>query len=412
MEVPTAYEVACGKVENLEDKVEKTPAKYSKLRRVIGTGLMLLASGLSALVSKANAYDMAGKITNVWNDSALTCLDVRFGSKSTETDSSGNFTLKDVSGDGNLIVTDNLINFYNYKQSMNVAGNINQDIQMIPLITLDQASQFDNFLSKFKYMTSTDGTATTTELHVWNVVPIPIFLGDFTNEYEIDYDSLARDSIIPIAIEGKVGMKLFEETLVPNDTGYGATFRYDKINSYTVFDAWMPDTTPKHCKNYIKNDWDQKFRVIIDMQHELCWALRFVNMSPDTYDVSHGGWGMEGFSDDEAKIVRVMYKLKNKTDMDFYTDKTFGIEEKNKKEGLDKLAAKAYPNPFTAYTVIKLFSHQAIKGKIQVYDMVGRLVEERSEKREAIIGKNLPAGIYFVKVRGYKPTKIIKLSGK
>ena len=55
--------------------------------------------------------------------------------------------------------------------------------------------------------------------------------------------------------------------------------------------------------------------------------------------------------------------------------------------------------------------------RIQVYDMAGRLVEERNVElkdcklkiEDCKIGKNLRAGIYFVKVKGYEPTKIIKL---
>ncbi|PIU28257.1 MAG: hypothetical protein COT09_05540 [Candidatus Hydromicrobium americanum] len=47
------------------------------------------------------------------------------------------------------------------------------------------------------------------------------------------------------------------------------------------------------------------------------------------------------------------------------------------------------------------------------YDMMGQLVEERffadAQNDRLEIGKDLPAGIYFVKVKGYKSTKIIKL---
>ena len=44
--------------------------------------------------------------------------------------------------------------------------------------------------------------------------------------------------------------------------------------------------------------------------------------------------------------------------------------------------------------------------RIQVYDMMGRLVEETES---GVIGKDLRAGVYFVKVKGYKPLKTIKL---
>ncbi len=86
-----------------------------------------------------------------------------------------------------------------------------------------------------------------------------------------------------------------------------------------------------------------------------------------------------------------------------------GIEESEKlRVKSEKL--KIWPNPFTEYTAIKSSSYQAINGKVQVYDMMGRLVEETNVGLEDCkIGEKLLPGVYFVKVRGYKPAKIIKL---
>ncbi|MBI4721563.1 MAG: T9SS type A sorting domain-containing protein [Candidatus Stahlbacteria bacterium] len=82
--------------------------------------------------------------------------------------------------------------------------------------------------------------------------------------------------------------------------------------------------------------------------------------------------------------------------------KLFGTEE-NSKTTNQKSKLEVYPNPFVVFTKVR---EQKIEDRIQVYDMMGRLVEET---KESIIGKNLPPGFYFVKVKGYKPIKVIKI---
>ncbi|MBI4722921.1 MAG: T9SS type A sorting domain-containing protein [Candidatus Stahlbacteria bacterium] len=79
-----------------------------------------------------------------------------------------------------------------------------------------------------------------------------------------------------------------------------------------------------------------------------------------------------------------------------------GIEESKELE-MKSEKLKAFPNPFINGMKIRDLKLGNI---IQVYDMTGRLVEETKEN---IIGKNLPPGFYFVKIKGYKPIKVIKL---
>jgi len=64
---------------------------------------------------------------------------------------------------------------------------------------------------------------------------------------------------------------------------------------------------------------------------------------------------------------------------------------------------KVYPNPFVSYTRIGSLESKDV---VQVYDMMGRLVEETISH---IVGKDLPKGIYFVKLKGYKLVKMIKI---
>ena len=113
-------------------------------------------------------------------------------------------------------------------------------------------------------------------------------------------------------------------------------------------------------------------------------------------------------SGDEAKCI-VVWEDDRNGNWDIYTTSfnPLGVEEtKNAKCKMQNAKLEIYPNPFMEYTAIKLSSYQAIKGKLKIYDMMGRLVEETGSK---VIGKDLSPGIYFVKIKGYKPAKIVKL---
>ncbi len=96
---------------------------------------------------------------------------------------------------------------------------------------------------------------------------------------------------------------------------------------------------------------------------------------------------------------------------------TLGVEERDCFANARNDRLEVYPNPFTEYTVIRYSEiENRNNAKIEVYDMVGRLVEEvdgnattESLHSKIIIGEKLLPGVYFVKVRSYEPIKIIKL---
>ncbi|MBI4721489.1 MAG: T9SS type A sorting domain-containing protein [Candidatus Stahlbacteria bacterium] len=97
---------------------------------------------------------------------------------------------------------------------------------------------------------------------------------------------------------------------------------------------------------------------------------------------------------------------------------TSGVEEKESRVESSEL--KVFPNPFVKYTEVR---GQRTENRIQIYDIMGRLVEEErffadaqndranAQNDRLKIGKDLPRGIYFVKLKGYKPVKIIKMGG-
>lgn len=84
----------------------------------------------------------------------------------------------------------------------------------------------------------------------------------------------------------------------------------------------------------------------------------------------------------------------------------YGTEEI---ETLRTEGLRIWPNPFTKTANVKFMNLNIKDCRFQIYDIVGRLVEEVSATNEMKVGKHLSSGIYFVKVKGYKPVKIIKI---
>lgn len=84
-------------------------------------------------------------------------------------------------------------------------------------------------------------------------------------------------------------------------------------------------------------------------------------------------------------------------------------EETNQQSEIQNSQLKIYPNPFVRSATLRLENSKlkAQDYKIQIYDMTGRLVEEKINN--GAIGKNLKAGIYFLKVKGCEQIKIVKL---
>lgn len=88
----------------------------------------------------------------------------------------------------------------------------------------------------------------------------------------------------------------------------------------------------------------------------------------------------------------------------------YGVEEFAEFR-VKSLELRVHPNPFVRFTEIR---GQGAEDRIEIYDMMGRLVEQKQKAKSKkqkikVIGKDLPQGVYFVKVKGYKPVKIVKL---
>ncbi|MCK4352994.1 T9SS type A sorting domain-containing protein [candidate division WOR-3 bacterium] len=97
-----------------------------------------------------------------------------------------------------------------------------------------------------------------------------------------------------------------------------------------------------------------------------------------------------------------------------------GVEE-YQKSNIKNQNLKVYPNPFTAVVSVKCLGiSEGQKVSLKVYDLSGRLIKTFNTNHLPLTtavswdgkdkdGKEVKSGIYFLKVKGYEPVKLIKL---
>ncbi|MBI4721675.1 MAG: T9SS type A sorting domain-containing protein [Candidatus Stahlbacteria bacterium] len=94
-----------------------------------------------------------------------------------------------------------------------------------------------------------------------------------------------------------------------------------------------------------------------------------------------------------------------------------GVEETEDRSQKSEVRLEVYPNPFIKTTEIRAWGlGVSEKQEVKIYDITGKLVEEArffadAQNDRLKIGKNLSPGIYFVKLKGLKPVKIVKMGG-
>uniref|UniRef100_UPI0025C59C0D T9SS type A sorting domain-containing protein n=1 Tax=Flavobacterium sp. UBA7682 TaxID=1946560 RepID=UPI0025C59C0D len=76
-------------------------------------------------------------------------------------------------------------------------------------------------------------------------------------------------------------------------------------------------------------------------------------------------------------------------------------------------AAKAYPNPFANNFLIDLTTESKSSVSIKVYDMVGRVVDQRSvavsDMKSMTIGEQYPSGVYNVIITQDEEVKTLRV---
>ncbi|OYD17191.1 hypothetical protein CH333_01645 [candidate division WOR-3 bacterium JGI_Cruoil_03_44_89] len=89
-----------------------------------------------------------------------------------------------------------------------------------------------------------------------------------------------------------------------------------------------------------------------------------------------------------------------------------GIEESERLQSPKVEILKVYPNPFSKKVSIRCVRNKWQKISLQIYDLSGRLVGKTDKgvwNGRDINGKEVQSGIYFLRAKGYKPVKVVKL---
>ncbi len=171
---------------------------------------------------------------------------------------------------------------------------------------------------------------------------------------------------------------------------FGATYAKDEIALF-IDGEWKPiwETV---CDGYIPGGdttiWVEVCTTLVNGENVS--GIKFSVKGSVDINVGSSSSGGGGFSESNFWID------------DVYISKVTGIEKKKEKK---KRTIKAYPNPFVGGIALNL-SDLKEEEKVRIYNSAGELVEESQEN---IIGRSLPAGLYFVKIKGYMPIKIIKI---
>ena len=160
-------------------------------------------------------------------------------------------------------------------------------------------------------------------------------------------------------------------------------------NQGTLWAGWWEETWAEMehyfilANSYINGDWDST--VVIDYPYA----------SP-----APGGYPSIDYGNNKAWIV---WQSAKEGDYNIYVSHTeeTGVSEKHQLSN-SEFQLRVYPNPFTKYCIVTLCGHNLLR----IYNLEGRLIEE---VRSNTIGRNLKPGIYFLKVDGCKPVKVIKL---
>jgi len=171
--------------------------------------------------------------------------------------------------------------------------------------------------------------------------------------------------------------------------------------SYTGDDAYvicgLTTSYGSGCKVYI---------IKVGRNANVIWTKTFggthVNIGYSIQQTSDDGYIVAGGTNSYGAGYMDVYLIK--TDIDGNVE---GVEEASYQSPInDQLSV--YPNPFTHYCSVAPWESdlQGQTPMIQIYDLSGRLVGTAISNT---IGSSLKPGVYFLKAKGYRPKKVVKL---
>ena len=296
--------------------------------------------GFLSSVALANAEKINGRVIDALTDQPVEQIAVFSGNQNNYTDSYGNYEINTDQGLQRFRVSDNLTNYFNYDEEINVTTDTLKNVWMIPKREVD-TNYYPDFLIKFKSITNADHpTGSNKRIYQWAPMPIPIYYNE-QQAYEIfisKYGDEQGNNIAQLYFdvcdtalkewEEKSRVDLFQriyEDPEYNQEHYGIKIDYSDDSSYVIGPEWVgewPYTYPAFGKLFIDNargTWPNGNNILrMIWEHELghCMLLFHSNDPRDNMN----GHNTNNISSNDADIVKIMYTLPNWTDMRNYNN--------------------------------------------------------------------------------------------
>lgn len=254
---------------------------------------------------------------------------------------------------------------------------------------------------------------------------VSVSFNDSSNNYLIAWDEsdfeFLFDSIYCRAVGGYGGIL---SNRIPIGEGGSPSIAFDGTNYFCVWEnggvligKWLnisweivdSSTIPFNMSPKRVSHCDDGY-LIVGEKNEEVWALK-VTLSGDIIDSLDLGPG----NDPSATAKNNTYFITWSAFTPYpyssfriwgYINSFVGVKEKSQREK-SLQGILVFPNPFTSFARVEVSG----KGKkmLKIYDVTGRMIRQLPIKQSATIGKKLGAGVYFLKIDGYKAKEVVKV---
>ena len=311
--------------------------------------LTFTLGAIGSLFNIATAETLSGKVIDAVTEQPIENISVHSGDRATYTDEQGDYEIETNQGIQRFRVSDNLTNYFNYDEQIDLTTDTLKNVWMIPIreVNVTQYARehnlYSDFLSKFKLYTDSRAIDYNELIYQWTPLPIPVYYNeeqafqvfeevcarypDHCPDEGADFLAQQYFEACDLALqdwEQKSGVDLFQR--VYENTEYGIKIDYSDNDSYVNGPVYIGEdpyfylTFAKlniNNERYLLSNPDRLRREYI---HELGHCLRFGHNIADKNDIMYPGVDASTISQNEADIVKIMYTLPNWTDMRNYNN--------------------------------------------------------------------------------------------